>query len=385
MPAEVKGQEQPSARSILDRDWVAWDTAQRLGSVIEQSTAPTTDGVDRRKLGQSGKSAALSSVIYLSSPVHVIRWVPDAEQPILFAATCADEPGTDFVATFTLDTQNHCAHQVARCPHPGGVQALVTVGQRFVSGSSSGYIALSEVDGSNLRGIGRLEASGCAALVALDGATSLAAVGDNGSIASIDLSTQQVVLSDEKLDQSLFGCSAAASLHASEVVVAGCAPHLEIIDLRRRPSTMGERLFHPNPNMSFESIAVDPAQPTVVFAGSSAGELAIWDRRMGQMPFARYLLHDGPLWDVRIIPSIAGRLVTAGEDGTVLIWNFGFNPIFGSSHRQGPWNAELSTEDVYRVADSGSFAFNSVDPHPQSGLLAFGSDNGSLTIMETIA
>lgn len=366
----------PSAPSPLDTDGIAlrdWPLVAVPSRKVENQPVRQT------RLAVP----SYRSLVFAGSPVGTVRWVKGADSAQLAVGSADGEPGVDFVAFFQLDASRRLRESY-RVAHPGLVRAMSCIDNGVVVGSQTGKVSLVRMS-STLETVGQLPERECAALATLDDTAKVMACGPHSTIQVFDIAKGGHLTWDSgKIDLGLFGFRAAEALSSQEFAVAGCASSIVFLDIRTRPAAAAGRVRHSVTSASFQSLAVDPAQPTVIFAGCGNGELAAWDRRMGALPFLRYSLHRGPLWSVKIVRPLPGRLVSGGEDGAVLLWDFSAAARLGPAIDQRPnlWNADLQPDQVSTFTDDSFPAVACVDPHPTSRLVAFVTELGAISVSE---
>jgi dynein intermediate chain len=72
-------------------------------------------------------------------------------------------------------------------------------------------------------------------------------------------------------------------------------------------------------------VAFSPVHPNLIFGGTYAGQVLMWDTRSNQLPVLKTPLsaggHTYPIYSMQFVGSHnASNLVTASTDGTVCTW-----------------------------------------------------------------
>ncbi|KAA8492840.1 Nucleoporin Nup43 [Porphyridium purpureum] len=239
-----------------------------------------------------------------------------------------------------------------------------------------------------------------------DTAGRLVALGSAGSMGVFDLETGALLSSAN--DSSRMGFLCATSLEKSMVATGTACGRICLWDLRMNamecaPATkLAFNLVHPHGDTRIRCMTADPASFTFVMAGTFRGELVTWDRRKGSepvvgggasstglrdarcLPVAQAIAHTGSIWDVRVVGNRPGTLLSAGEDGHALLWNYQTAAARrGSGGSLGPtdlWSGSISSSDVHILHKDQYSSCNSLDVAPNSNVLACASESGILTL-----
>lgn len=172
---------------------------------------------------------------------------------------------------------------------------------------------------------------------------------------------------------------------SAQLVVGAGASAISVWDIRQGVLSM--RVRHPE-NAAASCVGVDASQPNFIVAGFVDGDACVWDRRSGlEGPFlCRHSLHDGPIWDVGVIPGGSpGRLITCGEDGMVLLVDFAKAAArvkaVSWSGEGAFWKADLRQGDIGSLFGKGfvsGLGVNAVDAHFNAELFAYAGDNATV-------
>jgi WD40 repeat protein len=358
----------------------------------------------------SGGSSEISytpEVVFGSAPFSCVRWLKIGGREAVAAVGTSDGgPGADSVVLHAvrIDGKVINTRVARRMEHQGKVTDISTSsgdGMVYVASSDGSISCLPSIawdDDVQLQNItslpqtaaGREPAVGIAPLES----NRIAGAGGHGTLVMIDVERRTAIHVIPAADAA--GIRAIAPVDPEgghEVVSAGASGVCSIWDARtaHRGQVPNLRLRHPNPTVWPLSVTIDAAQPHFVLAGTSEGELVIWDRRAGEgFPLSRATLHDGFVWDVRVVASSRpGLLLSCGEDARV--WHMDFAAAASRGGVTGSaatwrdtgefWRAELTENDVRNVAASAgaTLGVNSVDAHPHADLFAYASDSAAVT------
>lgn len=331
---------------------------------------------------------AEAALCYGSAPLSVVRWLPDTtshDAAVAVTGTC--DGSVDELSMYEIRVR-HCVESklVSVIPHSGKVTTIVPDSSGLFVGSSDGHVRMLSHD-AELHIVAALPARGyrleqVAAVAPLRGAATMV-FGSDGTVLLADTRGGDGVVVTSLGDAIGFRAACAAG----DVVVAGAASsYVSVWDCN---GNRVQTLHHDVRGTRVASITVDPAQPHFVLGGTDTGELSIWDRRGNvDAPLSRIEIHNGPVWDLHVVDSRPGLLLSCGEDAKVSLLDF-----FAASGRAAMgaaseawcdagehWRAQLTQSDVRDV--SGRFnglAINSVAAHPVADLYAFASDAASVT------
>jgi hypothetical protein len=347
-------------------------------------------------------------VLFASAPLTRVRWLHVGGRDAVAAVGSGDGgPGADMITLYAVRTDASSGGLQSRIvrtmEHAGKVADLSTSGgfAALLVGSSDGHVrALGSDEGeAGLRdivalpkcGSGREPVTGVAPLAP----RAVAAVGANGTLVSADVETGREISGVVQRGDAIGfrGCAAVDPQGGHEVVTAGASGVVCVWDVRAAGKTQrpAQTLRHPESRSSPICVTVDASQPHFTVAGTSAGEIGIWDRRGGDgFPLNRVTMHEGFVWDSRVVASSRpGLLVSCGEDARVWLMDFAAAAGHGASGgaaagwRQAGefWRAELAESDVRSLsaAAGATLGVNSVDAHPRADLFAYTTDSAAVT------
>lgn len=349
---------------------------------------------------RSGLAAQVPLVVYESAPLSMVRWieVEGASDAIAVVGTADGGPDADCLSTYAVRLSGNVveAERVNAISHNGRVTDIVPWSERrtLLTASSDGHVRgiPYEALGDSLETLrpvctlpktarGRESVMGVAALPN----DHIVAVGSGGTLQVADVETGEVLTSVQSADAIGFrSCNAEFGQGSCEFVTVGGSGVCAVWDERTFGSSREpvSQLRHPNPTASPVRAAVDHGKSHFVLAGTTIGEVAIWDRRSGESsPINRISIHDGFIWDVRVLVNPGpGLLLSCGEDGSVWLMDFGAASArhpFGTASAVEPWRAELTEGDVRNISSSvgKTLGVNSVDAHPEADLIAYASDS----------
>lgn len=313
------------------------------------------------------------------APLSRVRWLPDGTSKATAVVGTADgAPGADELTFYNVSVLNTVeASLLDTVPHPGKVSDLSAFEGGVLAASTDGHVRLfrpqtptSVIAELPTLSAGRREP--VAAVAALPGGVVLT-FGAHGTLHSPEGGIQP------RADP--VGFRAAAALDRATAAAAGLSGDVGIWDARAgRVQTLGG-------GNGACCVSADPAQPHFVLAGTLGGELAVWDRRMADAPVGRVALHDGPVWELAVVASRPGLLLSCGEDSKV--WLMDFSAASGRAamgtaadkwrDKGEHWRAQLTQSDLRDVGALSTLAVNSVATHPMADLYAFVSDSASVT------
>jgi WD40 repeat protein len=338
-----------------------------------------------------------------------VRWLHVGGRDAVAAVGSGDGgPGADTVTLYGVRTDAAAgglqSRVIRKIAHSGKVSDLSTSAgfAALFAASSDGHVrALVDADADEMlrdvakmpkgAGGGRESASGVSPLAE----RKIAAVGANGTLVVADVDLSTIVSSVQGGDAVGFrACAAVDPQGGHEVVTAGASGVVCVWDVRvaTRTKSAAQTLRHPDcAGGAPLCVTVDASQPQFVVAGTAGGELGIWDRRGGDgFPLSRTTVHDGFVWDARVVASSRpGLLVSCGEDARV--WLMDFAAAAGRGATGGAaagwrqtgefWRAELGECDVRSLsaAAGATLGVNSVDAHPHADLFAYTTDSAAVT------
>lgn len=230
----------------------------------------------------------------------------------------------------------------------------------------------------------------------------LVALGSAGSICIFDIETGQLVSCVDTSSRLGFLCG--TGLEKNMLATGTMCGRVSLWDLRVQTSTRNTQqavskvaltLMHPHVNTRIRCLTADPAAYTYIMGGTLDGELVTWDRRkvaetiirddLQCLPVSQTTAHTGPIWDVRVAGGVSGRLVTAGEDGHALAWNYqtaaarrGSSTVFTDLD---PWASSITSSDVHILSENRFSSCNSIDVAPDNNVLACAYESGTLSLL----
>lgn len=323
---------------------------------------------------------------FFSAPITRARWLPVPGRDAI-ATLGSGDAHQNFLAFCAVSAESNVEVVQAReIPHDGKVRGLAisqSTDTMYV-GSSTGCVkrlSYCNWESDHLSHVVDLakeadRSEGIAGVAAVSGM--VVAAGDHGSLCGADFETCTAWV--RQFDEVGFKDIVAVDENGSEVVTAGC--DVTIWDVRT-----GSRcgLVHPAGGVA-TCVAGDMSMPQFIMAGTRDGEVCVWDRRAEAQPISRVMLHEGPVWDVRVVSGRSGVLTCCGEDGMVWVVDFAKAASRGGlgsaeqvwSERGEYWRAAVEQSDVRRVVGADSvLAINSMDVHDEADLFVYGSDSGS--------
>jgi len=102
-----------------------------------------------------------------------------------------------------------------------------------------------------------------------------------------------------------------------------------------------------------------------------------WDRRKEEFPVSSTAPHNGQVWDVRVVNSRPGMLLSCGEDGSVLSWDF-LQAAQRGVGAEEYWTAEMTAAELKQLALGKTLGVNAVDVHEKGDLVAYATDSSTL-------
>lgn len=397
-PADVTPKDTPQQRPQQQRYAPAFDAA---ASPAERALPPIRTGVEA-----IAPPSQEPSVVFAPAPLTAVRWLPVGGRQAVAAVGSGDGgPGMDFMTLYAVRAEKGALESsaVRQLRHPGKVMGIAvskTANAMFV-GSSDGTVRAVDSnrwddEDADLVDVARLPKRDEGRYEAVMGVAPLsghyvAALGSEGSLMVADAESCAAIYTLDACDAVGFRAAVAVDADSgSEVISAGASGEVSLWDTRIAGKTRAcsQTLRHPATGMLPVSVTVDAAQPHFVLAGTASGELAIWDRRGGDgFPLSRVALHDGFMWDVRVVSSTRpGLLLSCGEDASVWLMDFAAAAGRGAMGSAADswcdtgefWRAQLTQSDLRNVGArySSMLGINSVDAHPRADLFAFVSDSG---------
>jgi len=142
----------------------------------------------------------------------------------------------------------------------------------------------------------------------------------------------------------------------------------------------------------FWDVAVHPTMPHICGAGDSYGSVSLWDLRLvspvqhtgaqvGVLPFFSETKHKDHIWKVSFVP-FPYTVLTAGEDGRVLYWNFAegrtlaliddFNLLFNKDNRP----------DMRQIGETMDLPFNDFAFWENTMRVVFSTEGESLVFCD---
>lgn len=325
-------------------------------------------------------------VAFASAPLSAVRWLPHTGRTALAVVGSGCGGGAEDSLTIYGVFAEHGTIRGTlerEIRHEGRVTKIATGEGILYVGSSDGGVRVlkaSEWLKGELRLEGRLakrdRREGVAGLASLG--KRVCAFGENGSIGVVDV--------ERGMEDCWMMCDAVGFLDAEAVdpeagyliVGAGGSGDIGVWDLRKG-SEVVQRLEHEDDVAS--CVTVDTAQGNFVIGGVRNGEVCVWDRRMGGSPLSRARIHDGMVWDVRVVASSKpGLLLSGGEDGRVWLMDYAAAACRGGGGGIGEfWRATMTQSDLRNVGGDGGVGVNGVDGHATADLYAYTTDSGSVT------
>lgn len=311
---------------------------------------------------------------YGSAPLTTVKWLPDGlaagNNAVAVVGSGDGGPGADVLSYYHVhvDDNSVVANIAKTYSHPGKVRALAVAGDLLVAGSSDGTLRI--VLDDRLQDICTLENSLTSVCVANG---QLCGFGSDGVMAVTDMETQNT----EIIRGDAIGFRAACTSGA-QVVSAGATGEIGVWDLRTL--SVNQKLKCTAKGARPLCVTSDAAQPHIILAGLANGELCMWDRRNEEsFPVSRVRLHEGYIWDVHVVDSRAGLLLSCGEDSDVWLMDFNAAAMRGHGDSSEHWRAQITQSDVRNIAAKNSHPVNAVAAHPVADLYAYACDSASVT------
>lgn len=350
----------------------------------------------------------LPETTFMHAPLGTVRWMQSDHEALLAVGSADGTPKSDFLAIcaaqITREGMQTCLrHKIvhsgkvtdlspssdAVCLATSSTDGLIR-GLRENDMHRSSSVGLFDIAGFPHSGLRREAAKGVCRLIS----PSIVGVGASGTIVVADV--ERCVATDSIARGDAVGFHACCAIDpdgGNEILTAGASGVTGVWDFRAagRARSPCQFLRHPNPAASSFGVTADSSQSHFVMAGTSVGEIVVWDRRNDEYPINRIKLHDGIVWDARVLTSARpGMILTCGEDAKVWLVDFAAAASRGliggpvsTWHTSGEhWRAEVTEADVVNIAASAgtTLGVNSVDAHPESDLFAYVSDSASLIV-----
>lgn len=336
---------------------------------------------------------------YASAPLTTVRWLPAPGREAVAAVGSGDGgPGRDFLSLYKVYASGGIvsANMSREFDHSGKILRLATsaASDALFVGSSDGGVRSLRLDSweeSDLECVYRMpkravRAEAVSGLAPLAG-NRVAALGGDGTLVVIDVEQSRAIGKAEMADPVGFYDGAAVDAEAgNEVVSAGAGGEVTIWDSRIIGTGRGsiQTLEHPAVGITTRCVTTDAAQPHFVIGGTRNGEICAWDRR-GKEPYPlnRVSMHDGVVWETRVVSSSKpGLLLSCGEDSKVWLIDFaaaaGREAVLGCESGEF-WRATITQSDVRNIVGWDSvLGINGVDAHGTADLYAYTSDSGAV-------
>lgn len=344
-------------------------------------------------------------VVYAKSPLTCVRWLPSPGADAVAVVGTGDgacEQDRLYFHSVHMERDAVVSRPPRELAHPGKVNDIATSrvsGTAFFA-SSDGCVRSLPADhwgrpNASLARVVQLPTIGVRAEAAV-GVAPLAgghvmAFGASGTLVIGDPASGEEVAHLPAADAVGFRAAAAVDPDGGRLAIAaGSSGDVTVWDsrARTRASACAHTLRHPLRGTLPLCVGVDATQPNFVIAGTASGELCVWDRRgVDALPLSRVAVHDGFVWDVQVVPSRPGLLLSCGEDAAVWLMDYGNaakrapTGTLGDSWLEAGeyWRAQLTQSDLRDVAASPMLGINSVCAHPQADLYAYTSDSASVT------
>lgn len=159
------------------------------------------------------------------------------------------------------------------------------------------------------------------------GAVSVVTTGEDGKINFIDPYQKQIYMSKQTSSTSLYG-ACFASHNSNNLFTVGMGGRLQQWDVRQAASSSSNRpsnTYVDTNSRALLSLRPHPSRPHVIATGSVEGLLNIWDVRSNAVPTCSLQAHQSMLWDLLFLPTDPTKLLTCGEDGNLIVWDFNKN------------------------------------------------------------
>ena len=195
----------------------------------------------------------------------------------------------------------------------------------------------------------------------------LAAAGDDTTLRLYDFATLALVQSMRRVSTGLTTRIKAAG-HL--LYLAGLHGRVRLLDTRLSSPTPILTL-HASPASTLTALAVHPARPDTLIAGSEAGELAVFDTRYGGAAINAFRCADAPVNDLTFLPFDASTVVAACEDGGLFAFDF-------NRERKDPTQVDYRGEVSSLLLFRGGAGMRCVDVDRSSHTVVSASDSQQL-------
>lgn len=355
----------------------------------------TPDVTPTRIKSEDAYEASRSTLAFRSAPQTCVRWLRTGGREAI-AMVGSGDGQVDEISFYGVWTDGDGLHHAVRreLPHTGKVTALDAGSDGLLAiGSSRGNVQVLRAEdwaeswptdvGDIARIRGREES--VVGVVALGDRVCVA--GEHGSICMMTVEAGkgmgECAAWGEQFDGVGLYALSVVNEGAGQVVGAGgCG--VTVWDVRN--GSVRSRVQHPAHQVA-TAVTADLAQPHIIIAGFRNGEVCVWDQRAGDNadPVSRAAVHDGPVWDVRVVTcSRAGRLMTCGEDGRVLLLDYALAAARDATESWSGngefWRAAIRTGDVRSLIGNSRLALgvNGIDAHWSAELFAYVSDSAQV-------
>ncbi|KAL6073942.1 Nucleoporin Nup43 [Balamuthia mandrillaris] len=225
----------------------------------------------------------------------------------------------------------------------------------------------------------RLHRSACTAFDVRAESNEIVTAGEDGALHFVQL--EQAItkphLSIENADSS--GVSSVHFISSHSVLSVGSTGHLKLFDLRTNSNAQQDFTMVKTMKDAGSSIlqcaAVHPHQPSFVVTGAHDGSIAFWDLRHPKWPFQSYAQHTADVWDIQFHAAHPDNVISASEDGTLLLWNF--NP---KNEMRGTFTADKE-QLLLRKLLRQRVGLNSLAVLPEMNMLCCAADNEALLFL----
>jgi len=303
------------------------------------------------------------------------------------------------------ETDEQCEPQItAQANIQGDVAAMEFIDpNNLIVATSASALVLFESSASSIKETRRWPAaiesampySGLAVRQGIEGAE-VVTVGEDGFI-------KRFILKDPKdspaqcIESGADSLTCVAYLGQNEVAVGNLAGRLKIFDLNKSQEVRA-CLLRQDDLVGITCILQHPSQPHLVFCGTEAGSICVWDLRQEDQPnpSAFYNCHTVLIPELRFHALSTSHLISVCYDGTALWWNASKlmspfeTPAALASNRElkRPQNSDTSgwlmpdvmkdRMEIERLVEPSIFCVNSVDS--SGDLVAVGGDSEMLQV-----
>lgn len=341
-----------------------------------------------------------------SAPQISVRWLPVSGRVAVAAVGSGDgAPGADVISLYAvaMEETGLSTSLVRELPHEGKALRMATCPSDGIlyTGSSDGTLRSLDAAGwadesQTLVDVAKLPRHGSRresiAGVAPVAGGKVVAFGGSGTMTIADVGGKGgIILQLPQCDAVGFTDAAAVDPDGGhELVSAGGSGEVCVWDTRTvaMTSRCESELRHPLPGVVTSCIMADAAQAHFVIGGTRTGEICVWDRRgTDSYPVNRVSMHEGPVWEARVVSSSKpGLLLSGGEDGKVWLMDFaaaaGRSGAVGGAGWAGSgefWRANITQSDLRNVtAEESSVGVNGIDAHAHADLYAYTTDSAKV-------